>query len=92
MKNIIFLVDAQKNPSGGGKVIYQYSNYINTLKNYSSSVIHLKKKKIKKIFDSLNKKLNRDKKKITGWNIKDLEVKSNYSFSWFNCPIKSNHS
>ena len=48
MKNIIFLVDAQKNPSGGGKVIYQYSNYINTLKNYSSSVIHLKKKKLRK--------------------------------------------
>ena len=92
MKNIIFLVDAQKNPSGGGKVIYQYSNYINTLKNYSSSVIHLKKKKIKKIFDSLNKKLNRDKKKITGWNIKDLEVKSNYSFSWFNTKVTSKNN
>ena len=92
MKNIIFLVDAQKNPSGGGKVIYQYSNYINTLKNYSSSVIHLKKKKIKKIFDSLNKKLNRDKKKITGWNIKDLELKSNYSFSWFNTKVTSKNN
>ena len=38
MKNIIFLVDAQQSPSGGGKIIYQYSNYINSLKNYSSSV------------------------------------------------------
>ena len=45
MKNIIFLIDAQKNPSGGGKVIYKYSNYINSLKNYSSVIIHLKKKK-----------------------------------------------
>ena len=45
MKNIIFLIDAQKGPSGGGKVIYQYSNYINNLKGYSSSVIYLEKKK-----------------------------------------------
>ena len=45
MKNIIFLIDAQKGASGGGKIIYQYSNYINFLKGYSSSIIHLRKKK-----------------------------------------------
>ena len=43
MKNIIFLIDAQKGASGGGKVIYQYSNYINSLKRYSSSIVHVKK-------------------------------------------------
>jgi len=45
-KNIIFIVDAQKNPSGGGKKIYDYSNYINSLNNYSSEITHIKKKKI----------------------------------------------
>ena len=48
MKNIIFFVDAQKGPSGGGKVIYQYSSYIDSLKNFHSSVAHLEKKKIYK--------------------------------------------
>ena len=37
MKNIVFLIDAQKGASGGGKVIYQYSSYINSLKNYTDS-------------------------------------------------------
>ena len=36
MKNIIFLIDAQKGASGGGKVIYQYSNYIDSLKRRSN--------------------------------------------------------
>ena len=53
MKNIIFLIDAQKGASGGGKVIYQYSNFINSLKGYSSSVIHVKKKKLNKILNSV---------------------------------------
>ena len=46
MKNIIFFVDAQKGPSGGGKIIYQYSSYINSLENFKSSIAHLEKKKI----------------------------------------------
>lgn len=88
MKNIIFLIDAQKNPSGGGKIIYQYSNYINSLKQYSSSVVHLRKKKIKKVFESINKKLNKNMiDKTTGWKLKDLEVKKNHFFSWFNIKI-----
>ena len=44
-KNIIFIVDAQKSASGGGKKIYEYSNYINSLKEFSSEIIHIKKKK-----------------------------------------------
>ena len=90
MKNIIFLIDAQKGASGGGKVIYQYSNYINSLKRYSSSIAHVKKKKIGKILNSLNKKFSGSLKKIkySGWNFKDLTVKKNYSFSWFNIKVK----
>ena len=86
MKNIIFLIDAQKGASGGGKVIYQYSNYIDSLKGYSSSIIHIKKKKIEKIFNSLNKRLSGKLKKVkySGWSFKDLTVKKNYFFSWFN--------
>ncbi len=89
MKNIIFLIDAQKGPSGGGKIIYQYSNYINSLKRYSSSIIHLKKKKIQKVFDSINKRFDYSNKRNnpTGWRLKDLEVKKNYLFSWFNIKI-----
>ena len=69
MKNIIFLIDAQKGASGGGKVIYQYSNYINSLKRYSSSIAHVKKKKMGKILNSLNKKFSGSLKKIkySGW-------------------------
>jgi hypothetical protein len=91
MKNIIFLIDAQKGASGGGKVIYQYSNYINSLKDYSSSIIHVKKKRMGKIFNSLNKRFSGKLKKVqySGWNFKDLTVKKNYFFSWFNIKVKT---
>ena len=46
MKNIIFLTHAENNPSGGGKVIYRHSQIINKFKNFSSEVVHIKKKKI----------------------------------------------
>ena len=89
MKNIIFLIDDQKGVSGGAKAIYQYSNYINSLDNYSSSIIHVKKKKIKKNFESINKKFKGKlvKKKFSGWSFKDLKVKKNYSFPWFDIKI-----
>ena len=89
MKNIIFLVDAQQSPSGGGKIIYQYSNYINSLKNYSSSVAHLKKKKINKWMKSINKRINIYKDNYVGWKASELTVKKNHNFSWFNVKIKS---
>lgn len=89
MKNIIFIVDAQKGVSGGAKAIYQYSNYINSLKNYSSYVTHIKKKRISKIFESIDKRLNRKlgKKQYTGWKYEDLKVLKNYSFPWFDIKI-----
>lgn len=91
MKNIIFLIDAQKGASGGGKVIYQYSNFINSLKGYSSSIIHVKKKKLNKILNSINKKFKGrlNKTKYSGWNFKDITVKKDYNFSWFNIKIKT---
>ena len=48
MKNIIFFVDAKKSDSGGAKIIYQYSSYINSLTDFTSSIVHLEKKKKKK--------------------------------------------
>tara|TARA_A100001015_G_C15023792_1_gene729380 strand:+ start:484 stop:1506 length:1023 start_codon:yes stop_codon:yes gene_type:complete len=92
MKNIIFLVDAQQGPSGGGKVIYQYSNYINSLKDFSSSVAHLKKKKINKWMQSINKRMNLYEENYTGWKANELTVKKNYFFSWFNVSIKSKNN
>lgn len=45
MKNIIFITHNEKNPSGGAKMIYKFSEIINDIKNFSSEVIHIKKKK-----------------------------------------------
>ena len=44
MKNVIFFTHAEKGPSGGAKYIYRYSQIINQIKNFSSEVIHIKKK------------------------------------------------
>ena len=88
MKNIIFFVDAQKGPSGGGKVIYQYSSYINSLENYKSSVAYLKKKKLYKWLNSIKKIIGKKKTIETGWLFKELKVKKSHSFTWFNQKIK----
>ena len=87
MKNIIFFVDAQKGPSGGGKIIYQYSSYIDSLKNFHSSVAHLEKKNTYKWINSINKKIN-NKNTETGWQFKELRVKKAHSFTWFDQKIK----
>ena len=56
--NIIYILPAHKSASGGSKVIYQHSELINKLKihNISSHILHLKKKKMDKIFLSIKKK------------------------------------
>lgn len=88
-KNIIFIIDAQKSASGGGKKIYEYSNYINSLKNYSSEVIHIKKKKIIKWKQSLQKFFNIGaQKKYSGWQYEEIEAVKNHFFSWFDINIK----
>ena len=47
-KNIVYLSHTEKKPTGGAKIIYQHSEIINKLKNYSSEVLHIKKKKSQK--------------------------------------------
>ena len=56
--NIIYILPAHKGASGGSKVIYQHSELINKFKieNISSHILHLKKKKIDKIFLIFKKK------------------------------------
>jgi hypothetical protein len=88
MKNIIFFVDAKNSASGGAKIIYQYSSYINSLNEFTSSIVHLEKKKKYKWLNSLHKKTrNKNKKKETGWQFKELKVKKGYSYSWFDQKI-----
>lgn len=88
-KNIIFMIDAQKSASGGGKKIYEYCNYINSLEKYSSEVIHIKKKKTIKWKQSLQKFFNLPvKRKYSGWGFDQVYVVKNYFFSWFNIKVK----
>ena len=92
MKNIIFIVDAPKTPSGGGKVIYQYSNYINSKRNFSSSIIHLEKKRGSKLLESIKKRINLNKTKYFGWDFKDVKIKKNYKFSWIEKQIQTKNN
>ena len=64
--NVIYILPAHKSASGGSKVIYQHSELINKLniKNVSSQILHLKKKKIDKILLSIKKRMfNKPSKK-----------------------------
>ena len=56
--NIIYMMPTHKGASGGSKVIYQHSELINKfkIKNISSQILHLKKKKLGKLLSSLKKK------------------------------------
>ncbi len=88
MKNIIFLTHAENNPSGGAKVIYRFSEIIEKNKNYSSEVLHIKKKKLSKLKNSLNKKLNIRKNIYSGWQLKEITSVKNFKYNWFNNKIK----
>ena len=89
MKNIIFFVDAKNGPSGGAKVIYQYSSFINSLNGFTSSIVHLEKKKSYKWRNSFTKIVgSKNRKRETGWKFKELKVKPGYSYKWFNQKIK----
>ena len=92
MKNIIFFTSVDKKPSGGGKIIYQYSNYINTKSNFSSSIVHLEKKKISKWINSIKKKFKNKKLSNSGWNFDELKVKKNYRFKWFALDVVSKNN
>ena len=88
MKNIIFLTHAEKKPSGGAKYIYNYSQIINELKNFSSEVIHIKKKKTSKFRDSINKKLNINRGVYSGWQFEDITYSINFKYEWFDNKVK----
>lgn len=81
-KNIIYLLPAQKFPSGGAKSIYQHSNIINSIRDdsISSSILHYKKKKLSKYIDSIKKKFitNNINKTNFGYDFKDFEVVKNF--------------
>ena len=57
LRNIIYVTHAEKGPSGGAKIIYRHSEIINDMKNFSSEVLHLRKKRFSKLKISINKRL-----------------------------------
>ena len=81
--NIIYIVPAHKNASGGSKVIYQHSELINKFKinNISSQILHLKKKKISKIIISLSKKFSNKQSKKYGWHGNEMKPVTNFKHS-----------
>ena len=87
MKNIIFLTHAEKGPSGGAKYIYRYSQIINQIKNFSSEVLHIKKKRTSKYKNSINKILNLKKDITSGWQYKDITCAKNFKYKWFENKI-----
>ncbi|MBA1338423.1 MAG: hypothetical protein FD546_000223 [Pelagibacterales bacterium] len=83
--NIIYICISEKGPSGGGKIIYNHSEVISNLKNtFTSQILHIKKKKLKKLSGSIKKIFKSNKPKYTGWNVKDIKVNQNYKSEWFN--------
>ena len=88
IKNIIFLTHSENNPSGGGKVIYKFSQIINTFKNFSSEVAHIKKKKFSKFKNSINKKFNY-KNVYSGWQFNEITTSRNFKYSWFENKVKT---
>ena len=63
--NIIYLLPEMKGASGGAKVIYNHSLILNSLnKNVNSKIVHLKKKLLYKLEESLSKRIKLFKKNI----------------------------
>ncbi len=88
MRNIIFFTHAEKKASGGGKYIYKFSQIINEIKNFSSEVVHIKKKKTSKLRDSINKRFSIERDVHTGWLFDDITVAKNFKYNWFESKIR----
>ena len=89
--NIIYIATAEKEAAGGVKIIYEHSQTINQLniKDFSSQILHLKKKKSSKWKNSINKFLKiQSNSKYFGWQPEDLTVDTNYKANWFKNKIK----
>ena len=84
--NIVYILPAHKNASGGSKVIYQHSELINKLKipNVSSLVLHLKKKRKNKILLSLKKKFFINSSEKYGWVGNEMKAAKHFkpSSAW----------
>ena len=80
--NIIYLNTAEKGPSGGANIIYKHSEIINNLKikNVKSEVLHLKKKKISKIKNSIKKIFKIPQS--AGWKFTDVTIAKNHKSKW----------
>ena len=90
VKNIIYVSHAEKGPSGGAKIIYHHSEIINSLNNFSSEVLHLKKNKLSKIKISIKKKLKINNKNLeSGWQLNELEAVKKFNYKWFDHKIKT---
>ena len=86
-KNIIYLCNTEKGASGGAKIIYHHSELINNLNNFSSQVIHIKKKKTAKWKTSFNKKFKITKGVETGWQLNEIEATKKFKYDWFRNKI-----
>ena len=89
IKNIVYITHAEKGPSGGAKIIYHHSEIINRLKNYSSDVVHLKKKKLSKIKISIKKKLKINNNTESGWQLSEVKAVKKFNYKWFDHNIKT---
>ena len=87
MKNVIFFTHAEKGPSGGAKYIYRFSQIINEMKNFSSEVVHIKKKTTSKYKNSINKILNLKNKTFSGWQFNEITYTKNFKYNWFKNKI-----
>ncbi len=89
-KNIIYLCNAEKGAAGGAKIIYNHSQLINSFKDYSSQVVHIRKKKTAKWKNSFKKKLNMKISSESGWKFDEIEPVKKFKYRWFknNTSIK----
>lgn len=92
MKNIVFISHAEKGASGGAKIIYHYSEIINNLEKFTSEVVHIKKKKIAKFKNSIQKRLKLNISKDTGWQLDEICALKNFKYSWFNHNVKTKNN
>jgi hypothetical protein len=81
--NIIYLLPTQKTPSGGSGVIYKHSSIINNFdNNFSSEILHYKKKKIIKFINSLKKIFKiKDKSNNFGYKFNEIKIVKNFNLS-----------
>ena len=89
LKNIIYISHAEKDPSGGAKIIYRHSEKINTLKNFSSEVLHLKKTRLSKLKTSIKKKIKLNTKVENGWQLNEVTPVKKFNYKWFKHKIKT---